>query len=281
MIAPDGKISKQVNQCIDLLRSVLGHHLLGAYLYGSAIVGGLQKYSDIDIFVISERATTPEEKNELIKRLLQISGIYMKSAELPIELTIVVKSEVNPWHYPATFDFQYGEWLRSEFENCVIEPWHSKEMPDLAILITQVLLANSTLFGPDVDQLLSRVPYPDFILATTASLQHLNAELLTDTRNVLLTCARIWRTLETDTICSKPIAAVWAIKRSPNEYRCVLERAQSICLGQSNEYWDDVRHLIQPCADFMLQQINKKIIQIENADDVNKVIQIDHSISDY
>lgn len=87
----------------------MSDHLLGVYLYGSSVVGGLQKYSDIDLFVISARATTDKEKQTLINSLLQISGIYMKNSKLPIELTIVVQSEVNPWHYPPRFDFQYGD----------------------------------------------------------------------------------------------------------------------------------------------------------------------------
>lgn len=76
----------------------------------------------------------------------------MKSSKLPIELTIVIKSEINPWHYPPKFDFQYGDWLRESFESGVIEPYPTKVMPDLALLITQVLLASDTLFGPNPDQ---------------------------------------------------------------------------------------------------------------------------------
>ena len=75
---------------------ILGPDLLGVYLYGSSLVGGLQKYSDIDLFVVANRATIPEEKTILISNLLQISGIYMKSSKLPIEMTIVKKTEINP-----------------------------------------------------------------------------------------------------------------------------------------------------------------------------------------
>lgn len=98
MIHQDNKITEQLTQCINLLKDVLGHQFLGMYLYGSSVVGGLQKYSDIDLFVVSERSTTEKEKEKLINRLLQISGIYMKNSKLPIELTIVVNSEA--YHYP-------------------------------------------------------------------------------------------------------------------------------------------------------------------------------------
>jgi streptomycin 3"-adenylyltransferase len=63
----------------------------GVYLYGSFLVGGLQKYSDIDLLVVTNRATTSEEKIILSTHLLQISGIYMKTTKPPIEMTLVEK----------------------------------------------------------------------------------------------------------------------------------------------------------------------------------------------
>lgn len=270
----DNETQNQINQCVDLLKNVLNQDLLGVYLHGSAVAGGLQKYSDLDLFVVAERATTEGEKRELVSNLLQISGVYMKGDKLPIELTIVVKSDVNPWHFPPTFDFQYGEWLRSDFENGVIEPWANKIMPDLALLITQILLANETLFGSNAYQLLCSVPYRDFVLATTDSLKNLMVDLFSDTRNVLLTYARIWKTLETDTVSSKPAAAHWAVSRLPKEYQPVLERAKSICIGETNEYWDDIVNLIQPCADFMLSKIYHQIQLIENDGYTNKSIKL-------
>lgn len=251
---------EQINLCLTLLKDVLRQNLLGVYLYGSSIVGGLQKYSDIDLFVVSDRPTTHEEKAKLVVSLLQISGIYMKSSKLPIEMTIVTNTEINPWHYPPHFDFQYGDWLRNKFASGIIELWPTKEMPDLALLITQVLLASKTLVGADPDQLLPKVPYKDFINATTHSLKSLMSELDNDTRNVLLTYARIWSTLNTNAIRSKLAAAEWAIDRLPENYRPVMKRARAICLGEENEYWDDIQSLIRPCVDFIVRQINNQFL---------------------
>ena len=109
-------VNQQLNECLAVLTKILGADLLGVYLYGSFVVGGLQKYSDIDLFVVINRATTSEEKIKLVTHLLQISGIYMKSIKPPIEMTLVEKTAINPWRYPPLFDFQYGEWLRQSFE---------------------------------------------------------------------------------------------------------------------------------------------------------------------
>lgn len=270
----NNETEEQISQCLNLLKDIFGQNLLGVYLYGSSILGGLQKYSDIDLFVVSDRSTTHAEKAKLAISLLQVSGIYMKSSKLPIEMTIVEKSEINPWHYPPHFDFQYGDWLRKKFESGIIEPWPTKEMPDLALLITQVLLASKTLLGLKPDQLLHKVPYKDFMIATTHAFKNLMSDLNSDTRNVLLTYARIWSTLKTDAIRSKPAAADWAIDRLPEKYRPVMKRAKAICTGEENEYWDDIQPLVKPCADFIVNQINYQISVIELADSTNKSIKL-------
>lgn len=249
---------EQINQCLELLIKIFGTDLLGVYLYGSFLVGGLQKYSDIDLFVVTNRATTSAEKQELITHLLQISGIYMKSPKRPIEITLVEKVAINPWHYPPLFDFQYGEWLRQSFEMGNVEPWLSHEMSDLAIMITQILLKSHTLLGNKPEHLLAPVPYDDFIEAMLHDLERLSTDLEEDTRNVLLTYARIWSTLETDKIRSKPDAADWVIQRLPKMYQPVMSKAKSICMGWEEENWEDIKTIIKPCADFMLSRINEQ-----------------------
>lgn len=113
---------EQTGRIVDLVRDVLGPDALGAYLHGSAVLGGLRPHSDIDVLVVSRRRTTPGEKRALIDRLLPISGRGDPSGRArPIELTIVVASEIRPWHFPPLFDFQFGDWFRAAFEHVVRE----------------------------------------------------------------------------------------------------------------------------------------------------------------
>jgi predicted nucleotidyltransferase len=267
------KVQHQLRDTLELLKMVLGPNLLGVYLYGSSLIGGLQKYSDIDLFVVTNHGTTSEEKAKLVSNLLQISGIYMKSTKLPIEMTLVKKNLINPWKYPPHFDFQYGEWLRQYFEKSIIEPWKTYEMPDLALIITQVLLKSQTLWGQEPGQLMAHVPYPDFMKAMIYDLARLSTDLPHDTRNVFLTYARIWSTLATNTIRSKPAAADWVMNRLPKRYQPVMKRAKSICIGIENECWDDIEDLIKPCSNFMVDKINFQISLI-NFDDVTKLIKL-------
>lgn len=67
----------QILECQPILRDILQENLLAIYLYGSSLLGGLKKYSDIDLFVVVEQALTNEEKVKLTTELLKISGIYV------------------------------------------------------------------------------------------------------------------------------------------------------------------------------------------------------------
>ena len=248
-------LQQQLAESLKLLKITLGSDLLAVYLYGSAVSGGLQRWSDVDLFAVSNRATTFAEKNTLTSALLDISGIYMKGPKRPLEVTIVEKALINPWQYPPRADFQYGEWLRDSFEKGIIEAQASNEMPDLAVIITQILLKSTTLWGQEPKHLLAPVPYHDFITAMLHDLPQLATHLNQDTRNVLLTYARIWSTMATNTIRPKPAAADWALRHLPVAYQPVLSRAKAFCIGTEEERWDDVTALLQPCADFMTDAI--------------------------
>jgi len=253
---------QQLEESLELLKAVLGPDLLGVYLYGSALVGGLQKYSDIDLFVVSNRPMMLQEKTALVSGLLRISGVYMKGTKPPIEMTIVQKGAINPWQYPPRCDFQYGEWLRESFEAGNIESACGGQMPDLALITTQVLLKSKALRGQGAEQLLVPVPYQDFMIAMVGDVERLLADLEHDTRNVVLTCARIWSTLETNMIRPKPAAADWVMPRLPEVYQPVVRRAKSICLGAHEECWDDIHPFIRPCVEFMVGKIKERAAQI-------------------
>jgi len=271
----DETSNNQIDDTLDLLKKVIGDDLLGVYVYGSLVHGGLQKFSDIDLFVVSKRPTTKNEKEALEKALLHISGIYAVSKDKkPIELIIAVQSDINPWHFPPTFDFLYGDWLRKEFESGNIEPWPTKELPNMALTITQLLLSHVTLLGPTPHQLFAPVPYKDFFNALTSEVTNLTEDLDWDTRNVLLTLSRIWCTLETDLIQSKSKAVEYAIQRIPQEYKPVLKHAKEVLHGEKEESWQEFTGDVKACSDYMVQRINDLMKNIEAKDDFERSIQI-------
>ncbi|GKQ36546.1 aminoglycoside adenylyltransferase family protein [Streptomyces sp. A012304] len=236
---------------VALVRRVLGDDdLLGVQLHGSAVLGGLRPHSDLDLLAVARRSLTPRQRRELLAGLLAVSG---RDGHRPVELTVVVQSDVRPWRYPPTCDFLYGDWLRADFERGVVPA--PAPSPDLAPLLTMTLLGDTPLYGPPPAELLDPVPYDDLVRGITAGVPELMGELAGDTRNVLLTLARVWTTLATGTIRSKDAAADWALARTPARHRPVLERARAVYLGQAEEGWEDLADRVRPAADFLVRAV--------------------------
>lgn len=259
----DAEARSQLVDVVDLVRDVLGGDALAAYLYGSAVLGGLKPRSDLDVLVVSRRPTSGDDKHRLIDRLLAISrGGNPLTGARHVELTILVQSHVLPWRYPPRFDFQYGDWLRSEFEGGDITPWPAVN-PDVAVLITILHGASEPLFGPPSAEVLDPVPRADLVRATLDSIDNLVDEIGSDTRNVVLTLVRAWTTLETGVIRSKEGAADWALPRVPEPYGPVLARARAVYLGDEAERWDDLQDRVGPFTEHVVGEIRRASRAVE------------------
>ncbi|WP_265667717.1 MULTISPECIES: aminoglycoside adenylyltransferase family protein [Streptomyces] len=237
-------------QVVEVVRRVLGPAVRGAYLHGSAVLGGLRPHSDVDVFVVARRRTTQEERRALVAELLPVSGEKARTGPArPVELTVVAEGDIRPWRYPPWCEFQYGEWLREEYERGEIPA--PAPSPDLALLVTVVLRGNTALYGPPPARLLDPVPDEDLERALIAAVPELLSELESDTRNAVLTLARIWRTLATGVIDPKDAAAAWALERLPARHRPVLARARAVYRGEEAEHWSDLRPALAPFAAHM------------------------------
>jgi predicted nucleotidyltransferase len=229
------------HEVVAVVRRVLGDALLGAYLHGSAVLGGLRATSDIDVLGVIDRPTTEPERRSVVDGLLDISGRRARRGPArPVELTLVVQADVRPWHYPPMVELQYGEWLRDDYEAGATPA--PEVSPDLATLITMALAGNHPLAGPPPAEILDPVPLDDVRRAIVAGIPGLFRDLASDTRNVLLTLARIWSTLATNEIRPKDAAAQWAIDSLPKEHRKLMELARDLYLEgiDDDRAWADL-----------------------------------------
>lgn len=247
---------EQLAEIVALTEGVLGREVIGTYLHGSSVFGGLRPASDVDVLVVTRRRMDEDERRALVGGLLGISG--SRNDARPVELTVVVRSEVRPWRYPPVGDFLYGEWLRAEYEAGKVP--RPEPAPDLALLLSMALSGDHPLTGPPPAQVLDPVPHTDLVRASVAGIPGLLDGLDGDTRNVLLTFARIWTTLATGRILPKDTAADWALDRLPPEHRPVIEHARSLYLDcrYEEESWSEaLRARVRPCVDHVLAEIDR------------------------
>jgi len=234
----------------------LREDLLGAYLHGSAVLGGLRPRSDIDVIAVSARRTAVDEKRRLVELLLALSARGSVGPP-PIELDVVVQSEIRPWRYPPAFDFHFSELWRKEFERGEREPWPTDTNRDLASVVTMALLGETALFGPP-PEMFDPVPRRDYIDAILRDTATVDQYFDWDTRNVILTLPRIWSAVVTDQVYSKDSAAAWALPQLPEEHRPVLERALATYRGGPEEPWDDLLPQVRAYADFVVSEIERR-----------------------
>ena len=104
----------------------------------------------------------------------------------PLELTVVARSEVVPWRYPARRELQFGEWLRHDILSGTFEPAVLDH--DLAILLTKARQHSLALLGPSAATFFEPVPKEHFSKALFDTIAQWNAESdwKGDERNVVL-----------------------------------------------------------------------------------------------
>ena len=251
---PTGVPAAQVADVVEAVAEVLGPDVLGVYLYGSAVAGGLQWRSDLDILVVASAWLDDAVRAALTAALLPVGRrAGVRPDDRSVELTVVVRSDVVPWRYPPVQAFQYGEWEREAYLAGFVPAPRSE--PDLAVLLTIALARGIALAGPPIGSLLAPVPAADLRRALIDLIPHLDGDLQSDTANVLLTMARVWATLETGEILPKDEAASWTLGRSPAVARRFIERARGVYLGTEPDDWADLAADLRPAADALLAEI--------------------------
>jgi len=247
--------SRQLGQVVQILRRILGDDATGIYLYGSSILGGLRQLSDLDVMTVSRRRMTLAERRELAESLMAVSALYPpQGADRPLEVSVVVQSDIRPWRYPTRLEFQYGEWLRAEFQKGNFEPW-SAGKTELAIMLTMVRQHGEALHGLSPTETIDPVPEQDLIRAMTDGLSTLVADAGWDGRNVILTLARIWFSVTTGRIESKDKAAEWALPQLDAASREVMAHARDHYLGLTERSWEES----QPKAGAFASLLERKI----------------------
>jgi predicted nucleotidyltransferase len=237
-----------------LVHRVLGDDARGGYLHGSTGAGTRMPTSDTDVLVVTDRPMALDQRRALVEGLLALSGRAAEAGPArPVELTVIVQRDVQPWRRSPVEDFLYGEWERATYQRGALPARRPND--DLAVLLTMALDADSPLFGPRPSALLDRPPTRDLIAACTAGIPSLLADLESDTRNVLLTLARILVTAETGQLVAKDQAADAVLPRLAPPIRPVLERARDAYRGPGWGTFDDLSAQLRPCADALVDAI--------------------------
>lgn len=235
VLASDSSAARQVAAALLAVRDCAGENLSAGYLLGSALTGGLQAHSDIDLLFVIRQPLSIESRRQLTSQLLAISAPPGHPQGRPLEVTLLLASQLDPWRYPPMCEYQFGEWLRPELEAGQLILARSD--PDLVILLATVRQESETLLGPPATERFPVRPAADLSRAIAGTLPDIVAGWRGDERNALLALCRMWVTLETGQIVSKDRAAAWALVRLPDTHLPIVECARADYLGRQRPDW--------------------------------------------
>ena len=251
--------TEQIRSALAALRGILGDALIGVYLHGSAVSGGLRPHSDIDLLAVVERDLTEDQRDALLTTLLRLSGRHPAVPGEPrcLEVIAFCRSDLAEAELPARAAFVYGEWLREAFEagERPMPAWD----PEYTLVVAQARHQAMPLLGPPTDALLPDVPRTLVREAMRDALPALLDGLRGDERNVLLTLARMWRTADTGAFVAKDAAAAWAIPRLRAKDAATLEYARRAYLGEVAEDWRKRRDAAQRLAAQLADHVTKSL----------------------
>lgn len=244
----------EAEQALLAARQCLGDAILAAYLHGSAVAGGLRPQSDVDLLVVIEPPMTHETRARLVSELMTVSGTPGRAGDRrPLELIIFRRADLSASLYPARSEFVYGEWLREEFEAGVVPTAVSD--PEFTLLLAQARREARSLIGPSPCELLPIIPQADIRRAIGDALPALLGTLKGDERNVLLTLARMWRTVTTGDFVPKDIAAEWAAERLLGEAGALIAHAREAYLGVTDDDWHTRQDEVRRVADDLSRRV--------------------------
>ncbi|WLR98377.1 MULTISPECIES: aminoglycoside adenylyltransferase domain-containing protein [Shinella] len=241
--------AQQTETAIEALRGVFGDGLLAVYLHGSAVSGGLQPQSDIDLMTVVDGAMDTQQRGALLSALLRISARYPAPVGGPrcLEVMVLQRADLVVPAYPARAEFLYGEWLRDAFDDGEL-PMPVCD-PEITLVLAQARQAAIALAGSQPEDVLPAIPSDQIRCAMADLLPSLVAGLEGDERNGMLTLARMWRTAARGDFVSKDEAATWAAARMPEPESKTLLEARDAYLGRGEDAWWDRPQAVRAVTD--------------------------------
>lgn len=235
-------VRTQVQTLCEQVQAALGQTLVGIYLHGSLALGCFNvEQSDLDLLFVNRQRMAVETKRHLMQLFLQLS-----QAPCPLELSVLVFSEIHPFRHPLPFDLHYSEYWRQrtqeELASGAWRQWNdvTRSDPDLAAHLTIARQRGLTLFGQSAAEVLPPIPNQNYLSSLVGD--YLDARTVRGQKPVyfILNACRIHAYLSQQRICSKDEGGMYGLEVLPTPFHPLLQHALDIYRGQrSSEAFDE------------------------------------------
>ncbi|WP_284141171.1 MULTISPECIES: aminoglycoside adenylyltransferase domain-containing protein [unclassified Virgibacillus] len=199
------------------IKHIVQENFVGFYLHGSLAMGGFHpEQSDIDVLVVTKEAMDFETKKKLILLFLSYSN-----KPYPLEISFLIKSELQTWHHPCSYDLHYSEFWRESYTHDVnldTSDYLSKLTltdRDLAAHIVITKERGICLEGEAIQTVFPHIPRKDYLDSIMADFQDCLVKIIEDPRYSILNMLRVYIYLKKGVVASKQEAGKWGMDVLP------------------------------------------------------------------
>lgn len=228
-------VCEEVKRFVSAIQGILGEHLVGIYVHGSLAMGCFNPASsDLDFLIVTQSSMPLETKREIVTSLLNLS-----CRPVPIEVSFLARSHLEPWQYPTPFDLHYSEDWRADYERDLAgEGWHrwgheAHRDPDLAAHITVLHARGVRLAGAPIAEVFPPVPREDYLASIAEDIAWGLERLAENPIYAVLNMCRTLAYLREGRVLSKAEGGAWALAHLEEALHAPVRAALAAYRGEA------------------------------------------------
>jgi len=223
-----------LNRIAEQYRAVLGSKLTGVYVHGSLAFGCFSwATGDIDFLAAAEAPLTQEEKEALIRVLLDMTP---EAPPKGFEMSVVLRKDCNPVVHPVPFELHFSNAHKSRAEvdlSAYCGDMHGTD-PDLAAHFTVVRAVGRAIYGLPVEEVFGDVPRSAYVDSILSDVDNAEAEIADNPVYITLNLCRVLAYLSDGLVLSKQQGGQWGMQHLPAAYHPLLRAAMAAYAGAEN-----------------------------------------------
>ncbi len=236
-------------------QNILKENLIGIYIHGSIAFECFNwDKSDIDFIIVTKETPSLEEKEYIIKTLLEIDK---QCPSKGLEMSLVLERYCKNFVYPTPYELHYSNIYKEKFMTQLQEYCRTMNGVDndLAAHFTVIKEVGITFWGKDKQLVFGAVPKVYYIDSIKKDIENSERDIFEDPVYIILNLCRVLAYINNNIIISKKQVKQWAAENSPTKYINIINEAvDSYC---SNRVFsaDIDKHILREFAIYMHKQI--------------------------
>lgn len=208
-----------------LYQNILSDKLAGIYVHGSIAFGCFAwERSDIDFLAVVKEKLTQEEKEMLIRSLLELDRFCPPKG---LEMSVITESVCRPFVYPTPFELHFSNSHKEAFQknlSAYCETMNGVDR-DLAAHITVTKSVGIVLCGKPIDAVFDDVPRNCYLDSLLFDIENADLEINENPVYFILNLCRVLAYLEEGRILSKKQGGEWGSACLPAAYTTLITKA--------------------------------------------------------